>query len=126
MVRFNLSDGRTPSFDLTDMESARAWLKARADSSFQAAIRGAQLDVGGAITTLPLPAGFTGQSVYDAELLAKDGKPSAYKLTCFLEKIQITVTAYLGKRPFSRVDVHRVGRLRHAGFTTAAAREHSD
>lgn len=112
MVRFSLSDGTTRSFDLAQPESVRAWEQVRADSAFQALIRGAQLQVGPAVHTLPMPVGF-GRAVYDAQATLKDGQASALQLLCFVDKFQITLTAYLGKHPFTRCDVKRIGRMRH-------------
>lgn len=116
MLRFNLQDGSTRSFNLADEAGKAAWNDVRNDQAFQAAIRGVTVECHGVSHALPVPAGFRARPLYDAELVAHDdGTPIAVKVWYYVDKYQVTYTVYTGAKRVSRTDVRKVGNLRHRG-----------
>jgi hypothetical protein len=119
VLRVNLQDGSTVSVDLErDMER---WSKLKADPAFQRSIRGALIVIDGCQHTMPLPVGFNGPVVYDAELVRdtkRGGAIVAERVVCYVDCVRITLTVYVSSLVM-RVDVARVGRLRHTELRSA-------
>lgn len=127
MIRVNLSDGMTSSFDLEDEEQSARWRSLQSDRAFQSLISGVQIssltrhvvDEDGVertekekhVATIPRPKGMRSVS-WEAFLGIVDGEVRREVVRCYADGVSITLTAYRGgHRSIShRVDVSRFGR----------------
>jgi len=118
VLKVNLRDGRTLTFDLLDPAEMQAWCAHQADPKFQSEITGAGIQHDGTLLALPVPQGFH-RKVYEAEVLYRgngDGrKVAAERLTCYADSIRLSVTAHHGNRPrVVKYAAAKVGRMRYS------------
>ena len=127
MIRVNLSDGTTLSFNLEDEEQSARWRSLQSDRTFQNSISGIQVSsltrhvvvedgvekVRGEkhIVALPRPKGMRNVS-WEAFLGLVDNDPRREVVKCYADGVCITLTAYRNEhRAVShRVAVSRFGR----------------
>jgi len=118
MIKVNVKNGDTLTFDLTDSVQKGKWDALCTDYSFQQQITGMGIIYNSQLYTLPSPKKFS-RRVYFAEII-KHRKNDEYvgeRIICQVDDVQISVLVYFGKRPrMSRVDVIKIGRLRHSSL----------
>lgn len=111
MLRVNLADGRTLSFDLADPEQLAAWRRHQATNSFQATIRGMSVLHDKRLTTLPVPRRFRAIA-FSAEPLVEHEGVIGELVSCQADDVRVTCTVYFGGGKITRTDLVRTGRPR--------------
>ena len=112
MLRANLADGSTLSFDLEVEADVRRWRELVEDPAFHRRVRGLQLlRKDAAAATLPRPV--LGAAVtWDADLDVRDGRVVRERAVAYAHPVRIVLSLFRRDGPpTSRVDVERVGRL---------------
>lgn len=114
MVKVNLKDGRTLSFDLADPSALDELRAALEDKRFQAGVTAMSILHDKTLHALPTPQGFT-RCAYGAEALFGDGgNVTGERITAHVDDTRITITVYFGQVPrVTRTDVRRIGRARY-------------
>ncbi len=119
MIKVNLADGRTLSFDLNDDFDLMDWRKRVLDHRFQKQIRGLGIVYNTQWYALPLPKNFN-TIRYDADLIInhkalEDSKRKVgERIICQLDEIRLTLLVYYGNRPkMARIDAIRIGKQRY-------------
>jgi len=114
MLKINLDDGRTLSYDLTDPIESRIWRLWQADPQLQHQITGMGIHHDGVFHVLPIPVRFRRRS-FSARLLGEAEKPVGEQVICQADAVRITMSVYRqnGMRPkMVRVDVVQTGTAR--------------
>ncbi len=126
MVKANMADGRTLSFDLKDEKENADWKQKCTDPSFQKSIRGVGIVHNTQWYAIPVPKKFKAIR-YDADLIinnkAKDESKRLVgeKVMCYVDDILFSLLVYYGNRPkMARIDVKKIGKQRHVGQFDAA------
>lgn len=115
MIRVNLVDGTTSTFDLEDEHHLSRWNLLQSDRDFQASISGVQLSsMDGKqkhVVTLPRPKNVRSVS-WEAYLVHVEGEVRREVVRCYADGICVTLTAYRSdhRSVSHRVDVSRFGR----------------
>ena len=121
MIKVNMADGKTLSFDLKDEKELKDWKQRCNDPKFQKSIRGVGIVHNTQWHAIPVPKKF--KSVrYDADLIvntkAKDESKRLVgeKIMCYVDDICFSLLVYYGNRPkMARIDVKKIGKQRHVG-----------
>jgi hypothetical protein len=112
VLRVNLADGRTLSFDLTDATQLAAWHDQQVDRAFQASVRGISILHDKRLTTLPLPKRF-GAMEFTAEPVEIDGDVVGEQIACQADDVRVVCMVYFGAGKLTRLDIIRTGRPRY-------------
>ena len=116
MLRVNVADGSTLSFDLGDARDVERWRGLVQDPSFQSRIRGLQLvrfegEQMVARAALPVPSA-PGRVTWDADLVHAHGRIVRERAIVYVAPFRVITALFLGEGPPTiRTDVERVGRL---------------
>lgn len=123
MLRANLRDGRTLSFDLLDEASAKEWAAHQADPGFQAVVTGLSVAWERELYVLPLPRAFKRTS-YTAELMRdKSGIATGIRIAVLADDAHASLTLYFTGTPkLTRYDLRRIGKPRFLVPDRATAR----
>jgi len=120
MIKVNLRNGETLSYDLKDVKESAEWRRVSSQLSFQKKISGVGIIFNSQWYTLPIPKKFR-QITFHAELVKntkkdvpKDREFVGEKIIVYADEIMISILVYYGKRPkMSRVDVVKIGKCRY-------------
>lgn len=112
MLRVNVRDGRTLSFDLLSQGGASDWLARQADEGFQATITGISMLWEGKLHSLPLPRMYRRIS-WSANLIRKSDVPVGVELSVIADETRALLTVYFNGPVSTRSDLHRVGKPRY-------------
>lgn len=109
MVRVNLQDGRTITFDLEDPEQGRLWEESQADKGFQASITGASIVWGGTQHVIPLPRHYH-RLTMSAQLVKDGEKVVAERLDFQADDSLLSLVVYRGGSvPMVRINLDKIG-----------------
>lgn len=109
MVRVNLQDGRTITFDLENPEQQRLWDESQADKTFQDSITGAAIVWNGVQHVIPLPRHFHRLSL-EAQLVRDGEKVVAERLDYQADDSLLSLVVYRGGSvPMVRINLDRIG-----------------
>ena len=113
MLRVNLANGRTMSFNLDDSDDHKRWINCCSKPDFQNSIRGVIIRHDGKDHALPVPSNFRNVS-YDADLLwdKRNERVGGERVTCYADKIRVTLVVFR-RNGAVRVDMARIGKRRH-------------
>ena len=119
MLKVNLRDGSTASFNLKDEEDRKQWSELSLTEDFQRCITALGIIHNSQWYTLPIPKKFRRIS-FEAELVENskrdvppDRKYVGERLKCYADDVLISLLVYYGNRPrMSRVDVIKLGKRR--------------
>ena len=118
LIKINLRNGETLSFDLQIPLEAKQWRERSSDMVFQKEITGIGIIFNSHWYTLPFPKKFRTVS-FQAELVenTKKGKDNKQyvgeRIRCFADNVMVTLMVYYGNRPkMSRVDLVHIGKRR--------------
>lgn len=113
MLRANMRDGRTLSFDLADDKGRLEWEANQADPRFQQSITALAILHDRVLHTLPVPKRFR-RIAYEATLITNgEDAAVAERIGCLADGVSVQLTVYLKASPrTTRVDVRRVGKPR--------------
>lgn len=121
MIKVNMADGKTLSFDLKNEKELADWKLKCSDPQFQKSIRGVGIVHNTQWHAIPVPKKFKTVR-YDAELIinpkAKDESKRLVgeKVMCYVDDIQFSLLVYYGNRPkMARIDVKKIGKQRFVG-----------
>ena len=112
MLRVNLRDGRTLSYDLLDAESSARWLSHQSDPSFQPTVTGLAVLWEGELHTLPLPRLYK-KVTWSAGLIEVDGHPVAIQAALQADDTRALLTVYFKGPVATRTDLQKVGKQRY-------------
>lgn len=112
MLRANLRDGRTLSFDLFTEGGTEDWKRRQADPAFQSLLTGISILWDGETFALPVPRFFR-KVAYSAEVVNDGERPAALKIGALSDDTFASVTVYLKSPRIVRFDVRRMGKPRH-------------
>lgn len=119
MIKVNLKDGKTLSYDLQDEKAVKEWEELSSHQDFQQRITGIGIIYNAQWYTLPLPKKFR-QVFFQFELVEnnkkdapEDRKYVGERVKCYADDTLISLLVYYGSRPkMSRVDVIKLGKRR--------------
>jgi hypothetical protein len=113
MVKANLKDGRTLTFDLASEVGSAEWQALQADPTFQSQVTGLGVHWDGELYMFPLPKTFL-RLAFSAELLRdRKGAIIGERIGCQADDILGTLTVYFSAVPkLARYDLRRIGRPR--------------
>jgi hypothetical protein len=119
MIKVNLADGKTVSFDLHCPEQVRQWQEKSSNLDFQREIRGMAIIHNHHWYALPLPKNFRIIQMH-AELIEnrkqnvkEEHKFVGERIRCYADDIMIALLVYYSNRPkMSRVDIIKTGKRR--------------
>lgn len=121
MIKVNMSDGKTLSFDLRKKEELDSWKQMCSSPDFQKTIRGVGIVYNTQWYAIPVPKKFK-QIHYDAEVVLnrKEKDPEKQlvgeRLICQVDDVQLSLLVYYGNRPkMARLDAIKIGKQRFAG-----------
>ena len=119
MLKVNMSDGRTLSFELNNSSEFKEWKKFISNDENQKKIRGVGIVYNTQWHALPIPRKFK-YVRYDADLIINDNAKTPEKklvgerVICFIDDIKLSLLVYYGNRPkMSRIDAIKIGRARY-------------
>lgn len=116
MIKVNVRNGKTLSFDLKNNNDKRKWDEVYSDSKFQKSITGIGILYNSQWYTLPLPKNFRSAMFY-AEIVTHRKNINELvgeKIICHVDDIQISLLVYYGITPkMCRIDVIKIGKLRY-------------
>ena len=116
MFRVSFKDGCTLKFDLQNPVELEEWHDRRQSRDFQAAITAIVIVTAGEVFSLSRPCRF-GHVVWDIDEVSHRGKVTRRRAHVYAGDIRVTATVYVESRPpQSKVQVSKVGRLRHPVF----------
>lgn len=123
MIKVNMSDGKTLSFDLRNKEELDKWKQLCSTSEFQKTIRGVGIVYNTQWYAIPVPKKFK-QINYDADIVLNQREKDLEKqvvgerLICQVDDVQITLLVYYGNRPkMSRLDIVKIGKQKFINVT---------
>lgn len=114
MLKANLHNGETLSFDLHDADDVRRWTELAQDHATQARITALSITHGGVVYSLPRPVGFV-PLFMTAEGFEPDSSrriKGGEKILCNAGEVGIVLTVHSAQRAV-RVDVTRQGKQRY-------------
>lgn len=118
MIKVNMADGKTLSFDLKSEAELKEWKKLCSYPDFQKKIRGVGIVYNTQWYAIPVPKKFKNVH-YDAEIIFNRREKDAEKqlvgerLICHVDEVQFSLLVYYGNRPkMARLDCSRVGKAR--------------
>lgn len=103
MLKINVEDGTTYTFDLDNDDDARIWVGLQADLSFQATIRAMTVTRNGATHTVVRPA--IGDSLFSAEL-----EEHGERVSLFAHGVRAGIMVHAGQHRASRITLDKVGK----------------
>lgn len=109
IIRINLADGQTLSFDLEIPEDAVRWDTFRRD--LRSDVRGAILQTASGQTSVPIPRGFRTVYLSADEVPGRDGEIVGDRIEVQADEIRLSVVVYR-RSPMTRIDLSRIGRPR--------------
>lgn len=110
MLRVNLSDGSTLSFDLATTEGRDTLDEAMSRRGFQASVRALTVAHNGSEYSFGRPSGFKDQPVFHVERVDPAGKAKGgVRISCFVGDVRVTIMAH-GDQSAVRFAVARVGK----------------
>lgn len=105
MLRVNIKDGSTRSYDLLDRDGKAAWLRDRSDAAFQRSISGIGIARNGSSVFLPAPTDFD-RLFFDAEVIYDaSGNAVAARLACAANGVTVSGIVYLNSKML-RIDLN--------------------
>lgn len=111
MLRVNLRDGRTLSYDLLDAASSARWQAHQSDPAFQPTVTGLAVLWEGELHTLPLPRLYKTVR-WTAELIEVDGAAIGVQAAVQADDTRALVTVYFSGPVATRTDLQKVGKPR--------------
>lgn len=115
MIKINLNNGKTLSFDLNNENESKEWERLHRDANFQKQITGIGIIYNTQWYILPIPKKFK-KSFFYAEIVKNRKNLSEFvgeRITCHVDDIRISVLVYYGNRPkMCRFDITKVGKQR--------------
>jgi len=112
MLKVQMSDGKTLTFDLRDDEQFEAWKQLENNPNRQAKIRAVGVIHDHIWHVLPAPKKFK-QIRYQARVSQRNGKPASLRVSCQADDVSIKMVSYYpnGNSPrMVRTDIKRTGR----------------
>jgi len=118
VLKVNLRDGSTLTFDLSTEAGRKDWQRRQGDPHFQAEITGAGILHDGVLHAMPVPSRFRSTQWEAEPIWKKNGSGPqivADRLTCYADATRLSITVHHGSRPrVVRFSAARVGRLRYS------------
>jgi len=118
MLKVNMSNGKTLSFDLKNPDEYTKWKDFVLDEEQQKNIRGVGIVYNTQWYALPIPRKFK-YIRYDADLIINDKAKTTDKklvgerVTCLIDDIKLSLLVYYGNRPkMARIDAIKIGKAR--------------
>lgn len=116
MIKVNLKNGSTLSYDLTEPDQKAKWLSDSENVDYQEQITAIGIIFNSQWFALPIPKRFR-QINFEANLVESKKKTgpkfTGERIKCYADDVLISVQVYWGHKPkMSRVDVVRIGRRR--------------
>lgn len=109
MIRVNLQDGRTITFDLENPDQHRLWDESQSDKNFQSSVTGAAVVWNGVQHVIPLPRHFSRLSL-SAQLVKDGDKVVAERMDFQADDSLLSLVVYRGGSvPMVRINLDKIG-----------------
>lgn len=117
MIKVNISDGSTLTFNLDDDDDLKQWVEWSAVKEFQNKIRGIGIYLNKKFYTLPLPKKFQKNRFYAQKVFTeRDNKKIkvAERVICHSDEIRVTLLVYCFLKPpppiNCKIEVEKIGK----------------
>jgi len=112
VLKVQMSDGQTLTFDLQEQDQLEAWKRLEGDPDRQRSIRAIGVIHGKMWHVLPAPKKFK-RIKYQAWLNRRNGHPASLRVRCQADEVDIRMVLYYPNGPSPRMvrtDIKRIGR----------------